>query len=358
MKKTLFLLFAAMASAVCSLAIERPLALLLGKQLVLTTTAGKTFHYVVSSLDMPMLYRLGDSLVVEGDTFLISQVKALRFQSMKHYLLDEDSVTYGANYAVDHGMLAFRRTLQTGQWNSLTVPFDLTGKQVREMFGEDARLAVVSKLREADEASVEFATVDLSGNQQAIKAGSHYLLWPTREPDYSSTQRMPSQWTSTRAYGPVYLMPLISMDSNQKPATQNLYNKAYTQHVFINGTYKRLDDSDKVGSVIKNKKLEAGLYTFNETGHVKQNQEATMLQAFRSWFKDLSDEKTKVHFYINGIEEDLLDDTNGIDAVAASLRHTNDAVYDLSGRRVGAVSQMEALPKGIYIVNGRKQIVK
>ena len=31
-------------------------------------------------------------------------------------------------------------------------------------------------------------------------------------------------------------------------------------------------------------------------------------------------------------------------------------VYDLNGRRVGTADAMDALPKGVYIVNGKKTI--
>ena len=36
----------------------------------------------------------------------------------------------------------------------------------------------------------------------------------------------------------------------------------------------------------------------------------------------------------------------------------DDSVYDLRGRRVASAAQLSSLRKGIYIVNGRKQIVK
>lgn len=356
MRRILFLLLA-MVGVLTAPAIERPQALMLGKLLVITTTAGTTYHYTVTALDNPMIQRLKDSIIVENDTFQLSQVKALRFCTMKHYLLDEDSTAFGADYAVDHGLLAFRRTLHNGQWNSLTVPFNLTGLQVRQLFGNDARLAVVKGMRGGEEAAVEFATVDLDNTKDiAVKAGSHYLLWPTREPDLAASEKLGINWKGTRAAGPIYLLPCVSMESGQKKSTpQNIYNTDRTQHVFISGSYARLDDSYKVGSIVKNPRLAPGMYVFNEEGRVEQHSDSTAIQAFRSWFKEMCNPSQPLHFYIDGIDEDLIV-ADGIALLPADGQSCEEAVYDLSGRRVGTAAQLSTLPKGIYVVrsaNGR-----
>ena len=51
------------------------------------------------------------------------------------------------------------------------------------------------------------------------------------------------------------------------------------------------------------------------------------------------------------------DDTDGIVAIDNS-QLTIDNVYDLSGRKVAENAQLSTLPKGIYIVNGKKYILK
>ena len=39
-------------------------------------------------------------------------------------------------------------------------------------------------------------------------------------------------------------------------------------------------------------------------------------------------------------------------------RMENDGIYDLSGRRVSTSSVPAVLPKGIYIVNGKRVVIK
>jgi hypothetical protein len=338
-------------------AIERPEALIGGKQLVVNMTNGQTYHYLVSSLDNPVIHRLGDRIAIGTDTMLLSEVRSLRFKSMQHYLLDEDSTAFGADYAVDHGLMAFRRTLHTGQWNSLTVPFALTGQQVRQTFGDDARLAVVSGMTGGDVAAVEFTSIDLQTDEQVVKPGAHYILWPTREPDYGIDDRLPYNWNGTRAYGPLYLLPMISLNAKQtKPTGQNVYGNNRQQHVYISGTYARLDGTYKQGVLVKNKKVKPGAYVFNEQGSIEQHADSTLLLAFRSWFEDLSDEPSTLHFYVDGVADEDLAATTAVPAVpyTAKVSQSTEPIYDLQGRRVEAAQ----LRKGIYIIRGKKQIVK
>ena len=66
-----------------------------------------------------------------------------------------------------------------------------------------------------------------------------------------------------------------------------------------------------------------------------------------------------MRFYINGIDEDLT--LTGIDH--ATLRGEDgtddESVYDLSGRRLGSRQMLDGrLSRGIYIVNGKKIMVR
>ena len=48
---------------------------------------------------------------------------------------------------------------------------------------------------------------------------------------------------------------------------------------------------------------------------------------------------------------------SGISDIQATIT-TDDSVYNLAGQRIGTAKQLQSLPKGIYIVNGKKVIVK
>ena len=48
----------------------------------------------------------------------------------------------------------------------------------------------------------------------------------------------------------------------------------------------------------------------------------------------------------------------GVEGVKSEQEDANAPVFDLQGRRVATLQQMNRLPKGLYIVNGKKIVVK
>ncbi len=52
------------------------------------------------------------------------------------------------------------------------------------------------------------------------------------------------------------------------------------------------------------------------------------------------------------------DETLAVSEVRQEQRPNDNQVYDLQGRIVGSIGQLDALPKGVYIVNGKKRVVR
>jgi hypothetical protein len=344
MRKKLLMLCLAFGCACCAMAVARHQALLTAKNLTITTKAGQTYYYIVSSNDSPMMYRAEGRLIVGRDTFLLSDIQSMRFRSMAHFLLDEDSTAFSGSYAVDHGLLALRRTMQKGSWNSLIVPVDMTAAQVLDAFGDSTRVATVRGMSDKVSATLDFETVDLQAdpNAIAIKAGQHYLLSPSREPDYSDSQRPSTTWGSNRPYGPIYLVPNVSMASGQKrPKAKTVFEGTnYSSYIQASGAYYQHNVS-------------AGNYLLNDEGRFILTEESVTQPGFTSCFTDHREDKTlPLRFYIDGINEDLSPAT-GIEGLIVNPTGDSDAIYDLHGRRLDAAPR-----KGIYVKNGKKFIVK
>lgn len=85
------------------------------------------------------------------------------------------------------------------------------------------------------------------------------------------------------------------------------------------------------------------------------------LKAFRCWF-ELSSNTTsgsKVSLMIDGIE----DSATSIDDIHADADHTSykrgvEGVFNMNGQMVRRDNSLEGLPKGMYVVNGKKVIIK
>ena len=88
------------------------------------------------------------------------------------------------------------------------------------------------------------------------------------------------------------------------------------------------------------------------------------LKAFRCWF-ELKDnasaggKPSQVSLLIDGVE----DSTTGIDDIHGSTDCTSykrgiDGVFNMNGQMVRRSCSLEGLPKGMYVVNGKKIIIR
>lgn len=84
----------------------------------------------------------------------------------------------------------------------------------------------------------------------------------------------------------------------------------------------------------------------------------TKTKGFRGWLQQVSGNAKSTEFCINGI----VDETTAIDDIevsAPAVTVRRRGVYTLSGQRVReAGTQLTGLPDGIYIVDGRKVVVR
>jgi hypothetical protein len=119
------------------------------------------------------------------------------------------------------------------------------------------------------------------------------------------------------------------------------------------GTYSVRD-----GSSAKNSKvMTAGhsTYVFGDDGLISGHADSVAVKAFTSWFSELSQQPVSLRFYIDGISE-YLTQISSLTSQDANL--TDDRIFDLQGRLVGRQRDRDHLPKGIYIINGRKFMIQ
>ena len=347
--------------------VSRYSALLNAKNLVVTTQDNKKYYYLVSANDNMKIELIntpnGRQLKFANDYFPREMVKSMRFKALSRIFLNEDSTSHGTNYAVDHGLLVLRRTFRLGGWNTLVMPVNLTGPQVRELFGDDTQLARVRGAEGDDVITIEFDTIDLATDDIALSANICYLIRPTREPDVEPERSVNNVATSGRVKGPLYMLPNVSLQTQQNPIMSYIRNSENSLVVRMRGTYSRLDNTvlNDRGRII-NKELEAGTWSFNDEGFIVENTDSTLLHAFCCWFQNV-DQTKELRFVINGVEDDLNGTPTGILEALVKPRTLGGNIFDLQGRQVGTLQDDERieslnLPQGIYIMNGKKIFIK
>lgn len=330
---------------------------------VKTAQPKKKFFYMVSSEDNPIIKFLPNDFIGIGpDLFNRNNIQSMRFESIPRLYLSEDSTTHDVDYAVENALLVLHRSFRVGGWNTLVLPFNMTGAQVREMFGNETQLARVRGAEGDDELTIEFDTIDLDADEYALSANVCYLIRPTREPDVSANRSI-SGVLPTRIHGPLYMLPNITLNAQQTPSIGYIRTSDRTLVARMRGTYTRLDNTvlNTRGSIV-NKKLLAGTWSFDEEGYIVENTDSTLIQAFRCWIQNV-DETKKLRFVINGVEDDLNGTPTGIVTALVGTRTIGGDIFDLQGRKVATLKDDERfeslhLPQGIYIMNGKKVFIK
>lgn len=314
-------------------------------------------------------------------------------------ILDEEStdLRYLTEAADEYknSVLHLNRKLNDNMWNSLILPVDLTWGQMKHTFGDAVKVA---KLEALTENSVQFVTVEPDSDEQVmVKAFEPYIVYPpytqvksapyTVEHFYTSKGEDNSEWLGTNyekskdennrltktLKADHYDITMVSLDREKLKEYVNTTNweskttfstpsgnhgtmvckgtmaKTYDKGKIIDGR----DDLNGDYFMYKGKLIQV---PHNENG----KQYSYGLKAFRCWFELTDNRKqSQVSLLIDGVE----DSTTGIDDIHGSTDCTSykrgiDGVFNMNGQMVRRSCSLEGLPKGMYVVNGKKIIIR
>ena len=285
----------------------------------------------------------------------------------------KEGVTY------KNSILHLAKTFTMNHWNSFVLPVDLTANQVRTAFGNDVRLA---KLKTLTETELQFETVNLNENTNtALEAYQPYIIFPTKTMDqYSPYTATISETNKVVIQGEHFKIPNVTfkMTADGKNDLTNMDVSNWTSQlthdagaITAYGTFVRTFGKEATQNET------TGVWTFSNKGTIREGYDDLIgsyffdqgnvyfsdtkergLRGFSCWFKPKND-KTKIEVFIDGMKQEAELTSIGeliVGPEAANRYGKNNGVYNLQGQRVGNTT--EGLPSGIYIVNGRKHVVR
>ena len=266
-----------------------------------------------------------------------------------------------------------KRTFTKGEWNSFVFPLDLTAVQIRNAFGSTARLAKLADFGEKSRSNtcIDFVTVSLPAEGAALEADQFYLIMPTVDGTLSGTGEdayiyypMGGNFYFTTANedvsadGKTYTS--LTKEGGWASGSTGAWDPVVSDVVYdvasgLEDNGNRIQSYATYVSSGENTSVPAGSYVLRQ-GDMYHTQSDMKIKGFRGWLREAATSNS-VTIRINGIEEDI-DPATIIEGFQADEEAPIvNGVYDLTGRRV-IVEDMNALPKGLYIVNGKKVYVK
>ena len=240
-----------------------------------------------------------------------------------------------------------RRYFNVGKWESLILPCTLTGDQVKQTFGGDqeVKLSVYDRV---EGTCVYFKTVDT--DKEGIVAGIPYIIKVGKEADIKTkNDEYTFPWgnnTTVKVKGPIYQVKGVV------PPT--FMGEGVTKEEKISGGYK----VQFHGFYYDPGAAPANAYVVNNGDMYHLSSDWNNFVG-TSWYVTITDAQGYAKALSFSFDGDS--STTAIENVAGqedAAVQTDGFVYNLSGQRVGTRNDMGNLSSGIYVVAGKKFVVK
>ena len=267
--------------------------------------------------------------------------------ALRSNISEEGSVSLGQDLVLDEksklteketfngARLVFNRTFTTGKWNSLILPVNMSKAQMEEAFGNGTEL---SEFDRVEDNWIYFKPVTTETDGVLLQKNKPYIIKPTKEP-LANCEYTVGGSTQTLE-GNIYLATGISYADE----TGNL----------IHSDNGNSNSMVSYGSYDKPTAVPSRSYMLNG-GNLIHTAKVHNVKAYRTWLEEITPSDKNLQMAFRDADGD--NNATGITVIEEQADGTTDNIYSISGMRISGKNAGK-LPKGVYIVNNRKMIVK
>lgn len=252
----------------------------------------------------------------------------------EYLVLDEDETLDDERQNLTKATMVFHRTFTTGKWNSLILPVDMTADQVKAAFGADAKIARFNRL---EDKWIYFETQ--AENNLHIEKNVPYIIKPTKQPTAVNRTYNVGGEKTKHINGLVYTVTGIAYDD--QTATLKHEDTEYTNGMTHYGSYENPTC------------VPADSYILHRSGDMVHTAvEHKNIKSYRTWLRETTPSGETLQMRV----EQNDGPSTGIKVIEETAKNAN-AVYNVNGMRMNS-SNTNNLPKGVYIINNKKVVIK
>ena len=261
--------------------------------------------------------------------------------------------------------LYLQRTLTTNAWNTIILPVSLTGSQIRQAFGEDAK---VSKLTACTDTRIIFSEPENLWTD-GMQAGVPYIIKPTKAPGVAATESIDVRVGNGTEHtitinGPLYSILGVTkttegLDEFGNPETIQpitVTSESGNASVTMTGTFYADYADSSLGQPTLNQNYlnsnDAYIIYQGTMYHLNKPKRIYATYCYLYSPRSSTGGAKEMKMYIG--DEDVTTAIEGLSFTTDDVVTSQDVIYNINGQRLGSNS----LQKGIYIKNGKKFIVK
>lgn len=247
-------------------------------------------------------------------------------------VLDEDETLDDERQNLTKATMVFHRTFTTGKWNSLILPVDMNAKQVTAAFGADAKIARFNRLED------KWIYFDMQAENNLLK-NVPYIIKPTKKPTAVNRTYNVGGENTKHINGLVYTVTGIAY--NDQTATLKHEDT------------KNINGMTHYGSYENPTSVPADSYILHRSGNMVHTAvEHPSIKSYRTWLRETTPSGETLQMRV----EQNDGPSTGIKVIEETAKNAN-AVYNVNGMRMNS-SNTNNLPKGVYIINNKKVVIK
>lgn len=298
-------------------AISGTSGLLIAPNVRLSADAAVGTKFTVTLTEIKFTTPVPDTEELDDVTFTVTVGEPVDTRTV----LDELSTTMPeAANGVD---VRVKRTIKANEWSTLVLPFAMTAEQVKSAFGNDVQLA------------------DFTG----------YTIEEDEDENIVGIQVNSSAITAVQANRPC----LIKVSTKVEEFTVDGVDISPEDEPENAVVDKRKEWSKLVGTYVAGTEVPEYCLFLNGN-NFWYSTGATNMKAYRAYF-DFSDVLTEVEYAEAKIRIIVNGNATAIESIGVNGEEPQ-GVYTLQGVSLGENVDVDNLPKGVYVVNGKKVIVK
>lgn len=259
----------------------------------------------------------------------------------------------------DNLTMYFKRTFVPGKWNSVILPVNLTKAQFEEAFGATAKLSEANEVYQDNQNLViGFKPVveTFVGDQNVyLQAHKPYIIWVD---EATVLEHKNKTWTTNDVgsiTGEIYMVRKTTEGVGVNFTYDETMGKPSTERFEFNPFITNNQGLESLlfkGGYDNHQSLAFGDYGWNE-GNLYHLKKEHYMKGYRCWltptWASASQSQTTLSF---GFGQG---DVTGLETVPSADEQGELKVFNLQGQRL---SSLEGVQPGIYIVNGKKMVVK
>ncbi|MGM9701348.1 MAG: hypothetical protein ACI3YX_07935, partial [Prevotella sp.] len=278
---------------------------------------------------------------------------------------------------VNKHTLYLQRNLKSNQWNSLVLPITMTAANVRTAFGQQTILSEFVGVDENNDYLINFKKVDLDNASNQLQAGKLYIIKPVGDMDklanktytFDRIDNTKSKTTDGKTVEGTTSITVTASDDNPIIRVRNVAFESFNAEDGLQ------QNAVNVGEALESLYFKGSYIQKTETGLIPAGsfvlgasdgkwyhttKAIDTIKGFRAWLdtSDLSEATlAKLSFSFNGVQDGGVTAIDGVE-ISKPATPFSQNVYDLNGRIVNTKGNVDGLAKGIYIVNGKKVVIK